>query len=70
MQGRYDPETGVNKPFEIVSCQGRIQIFFREGAPNFVTFSSVVFPAELVLSSLSNKNDSNRVRARVPPENF
>ena len=30
-----------------------LRIFFREGAPNFVTFSSVVFPAELVLSILS-----------------
>ena len=43
MQKRLDTETGVNKPFENVSCQGPIQDFFRERAPIFVTFSSKVF---------------------------
>ena len=33
----------ISHPFENVSCQGRIQIFFREGAPILVTFSSVAF---------------------------
>ena len=43
MQRRLDTETGVNKLFENVSCQGPIQHFFRERATIFVTFSSVVF---------------------------
>ena len=58
MQRRLDPETGVNKPFENVLCQGRIQNFFRERVKIFVTFSNVVFPADLILSNLSTKNDS------------
>ena len=62
MHRRLDTETGVNKPFENVSCQGPNQHFFREGAPIFVTFSSVAFSAELILSNLSTKNDSRRVR--------
>ena len=62
MHRRLDTETGVNMPFENVSCQGPIQHFFREGAPIFVTFSSVIFSAELILSNLSTKNDSRRVR--------
>ena len=62
MQRRVDLEMGVNKPFENVSCQGPIQHFFRERAPIFVTFSSVVFLAQLVLSNLCIKNDSRRVR--------
>ena len=43
MQRRLHTETGENKPFENVLCQGPIQHYFREGAPIFVTFSSVVF---------------------------
>ena len=43
MHRRLDTETGVNKPFENVSCQGPIQLFFRERAPIFDTFLSVVF---------------------------
>ena len=43
MQRRLDAETGVNKPFENVSCQGSIQHFLRERAPIFVAFSSVFF---------------------------
>ena len=38
--------------------RGVCKTFFRKGAPKFVTFSSVFFPAELILSNLSNKNDS------------
>ena len=34
MQIRLDPETGVNKPFENVSCQGRIQNIFQGGGTN------------------------------------
>ena len=43
MQRCLDPETGVNKSFENVLCQGRIQNFFQGGAPIFVTFLSVLF---------------------------
>ena len=64
MQRRLDPEMGGNKPFENVSwdASGVFKIFFRKGPPNFVAFSCAVFPAELVLNSLSAKNDSRRVR--------
>ena len=70
MQRRLDPETGVNKFFENASCQGRIQNFFQKGAPIFVTYSSAVFSAELILRKLSNKNDSGKVRVHAPPETF
>ena len=60
----------VNKSFENVSCQGRIQNFCKERAPIFVTFSSTVFSAELVLSKLSNENDSKSVRGHASPEKF
>ena len=65
-------ETGVHKPFENVSCQGRnlFRNFFREGASNFVTFSSVVFSEEFILSNLSNKNYSRGVRGYAPPKNL
>ena len=43
MQRCLDLETGVNKPFENVSCHGRIQNFCQGGAPIFVTFSNVFF---------------------------
>ena len=70
MQRRLDPETGVNKHkhCENVSCQGRnlIRIFFTEGAAIFVTFSSVVFSAELILSNLSTKNDSKGSGGMLP----
>ena len=55
MQRRLDTVTGVNKPFENVSCQGPLQHFFRMRAPIFVTFSSVVFSAKLILSNLGTK---------------
>ena len=50
---RSNPETDVNKPFENVSCQGRIENFFRKGTPNFVTFSSVFFFGKVNLSQLN-----------------
>ena len=71
MQRRYDPETNVNKPFQNVSCQGRIQNFLQGGGTNFRDFfKSSFFPAELVLSYLNNKNDSRGVRRHAPPKNF
>ena len=64
---------GVNtgKPFENVSCQGRLQNFFQGGGTKFRHFfKSGLFPAELVLSNLSNINDFRRVRGHAPPEYF
>ena len=69
MQRRLDPETGVNKPFENVSCQGRIQnfFFFREGAPIFVTFSNVVFFGRFNFKQLlCTKNDSRGSEGMLP----
>ena len=43
MQRCLDLDMDVNKPFENVSYQGRIQNFFREGAPIFDTFLRVLF---------------------------
>ena len=70
MQRLLNSETGVNKPFENVSCQGRIQKFFEERGIDFRHFSSVIFPEELFLSILSAKNDSRGVRGQAPLKNF
>ena len=65
---------GVNKPFENVSCLGRrrIQKFFGEGHQlrHFFKRRLIYFPAELILSNLSNKNDFREVRGHAPSENF
>ena len=70
MQRRLNSETAVNKPFENVSCQGRIQKFFQGGGTNFRHFSSVFFPAELILSNLNAKNDFREVRGMLPRKFF
>ena len=70
MHRRLNSETGVNKPFENVSRQGRIQKFFEREGVNFRHFSSVFLPTELILSNLSAKNDSRGVRRHAPPEIF
>ena len=72
MQRRLDPETGVNKPFENVSFQGRIysEVFSRRGHQFSSLFSSVFFLAELILSNLSARNDFREVRGHAPLENF
>ena len=71
MQRHLDPETGVNQPFQNVSCQGRIQNFFQGESTKFRYFSKRSFsPAELILSNLSNKNDSRGVQGHAAPENF
>ena len=57
-----DTETGVKKPFENVSCQGPIQHFFREGAPIFVTFLSVVFFGRVNFKQLKYHKNSRRVQ--------
>ena len=58
-------------PYENVSCQGRIQNFFQGGGTKFRHFFQAhFFPAELIISNLSNKNDSRGVRGHAPPETF
>ena len=50
---------GVNKHFENVSCQGRMQNFFQGGGTKFRHFFKCsFFPTELIFSNLSIKNDS------------
>ena len=44
------------------------RIFFRKGASVFVTFSSVIFSADL--SNLSTKNDPKGDRGHVSPGKF
>ena len=68
---RLDSKTAVHKPSKNVSCLGRIQNLFQGRAPNFVTFSSVVFfPVELILSNLSYKKDCKGDRGHAPPNIF
>ena len=50
MQRRLDPKMGVNKLFEHVSCQGRIQNFFQGGGTNFRHFFLRSFSAGLILT--------------------
>ena len=57
-------------PFENVSCQGRIPKFFQGGHQFSSLFSSVFFPAELILSDLSAKNDSRRSGGMLPRKIF
>ena len=65
------PETGVNKPFQNASCQGRIKNFFQgEGTKFRHFFKRSFFPAELISSNLSNKNDSRGVRGHAPQKIF
>ena len=51
-------------------ARGVFRSFFREGAPNFVTFLNVVFPSELTLSNLSTKNDSKESGDMLPRKMF
>ena len=43
MQRRLNSETGVNKPFKNVGCQGRIQKVFEEGVMKFRHFFQTYF---------------------------
>ena len=70
MQRRIDPEAGVNKPFENVSCQGRIQKFFQDDYQFFCHISSVIFFDSFNSSNFSNKNDSMGIWEHAPPEKF
>ena len=71
MQRCLNSETGVNKLFENVSCQGRIQKFFEEEGINFRHFfQAYFFPAELFLSNSSAKNDSKGSPGVCSRENF
>ena len=64
MQRRLDPETGVNKPFENALCQGRIQNFFRERIPIFLTFSNVVFSGRFNFKQLKYQKRLKGVRGQ------
>ena len=70
MQRRLDPETGVNNLLKMFHVRGVFRIFFRKGAPIFVTFSSVLFPVDSILSNLSSKNDSRGSGSMLPRKNF
>ena len=62
---------GANKPFENVSCQGRIQNFFQGEDTKFRHFFMRSFsPAELILSNLSNKNESKGSEGMLPRKIF
>ena len=56
-------------PFENVSCQGRIENFFREGAPNFVTFFNRIFCGRVNYKQLKKQKDS-RGAGGIFPKNF
>ena len=72
MQKHLDPETGVNKPFENVSWQGRrpSQNFLGREHQFSSLFQAQFFSAELILSNLNIKKNSRGVRDHVPPEKF
>ena len=52
MQKRINSETGVNKSFKNVSCQGRVQEFFEGGSSIFVTFFKRVFSGRVIFKQL------------------
>ena len=65
MQRRLDPETIVNKHFENVSCQGRIQNFFKGRDPIFHHFFKRIFFGRYNSKQLlSTKNDSRGILPR------
>ena len=71
MQKRLDPETDVNKPFENVSCQGRIQKFFQGGSTKFNHFFKRIFSGRVNFKQLiSTKNDSRGSRSMLPRKTF
>ena len=70
MRRRLDPKTGMNKPFENVSCQGRISKFYGGGTNFCHFFKRFFFSAELILSNSSTENDSRGSGSMLPRENF
>ena len=54
----------------MVYVRGVFRNFLKEGAPIFVTFLSVFFPAQLFLSNLSAKNDSRGVQGHASRKIF
>ena len=69
MQRRLDPETGGIKPFENVSCQGRIQKFFQGGTIKFCHFSSVFF-GRFDFKQFQYQKRLLGVRGHAPTEKF
>ena len=70
MQRRLDPEAEVNKPFGNVFMSGAYSEFFSGSGTNFYSLFKRIFLTDLILSNLSNKNDSRGMRGHAPPENF
>ena len=62
------PKKDVNKPFQkYFHMCGVFKIFFREKAPNFDMFSSVVFSSRIILKHLQRiKKDSGGSGACSP----
>ena len=67
---RLDAEKGVNKPFEKFSCLRRNQKFFKEGAPNFNIFPSVVLSGRINVKQVEEQKRLQRVRGHAPWEIF
>ena len=67
---RLDAEKIVNKPFENFSCLRRNQKFFKEGAPNFDIFSSVVFSCRSNLKQVEEQKWLQRVRGHASRKFF
>ena len=63
MQRRLDPETDVNKPFENVFMSGAYSQVFSGKGHQFLSFFKRIFSTDLILSNLSNKNDSKGLGA-------
>ena len=57
-------------PLKMFHVRGALKFLFSERAPNFVTFSSAFFPAELIISNLSNKRTLGGSWAMLPRKNF
>ena len=56
MQRRLDTETSGNKPLENVSCQGRIQNFFKGGGTNFRLIFKRIFFGRFNFKQLNSLN--------------
>ena len=58
----------VNERFENVSSQGRVRKFFREGAPTFGKFSSVVFSRRINLKQIEEQKVLWESPGNAPPQ--
>ena len=68
---RYlNPEKGVNKPFENVTCLRRNQKFFKEGTPNFDIFSNVAFSGRINLKQVEEQKKAPESPGHAFPEHL